>query len=88
MYIFVNTPDKNGVYKIGERFINLIQYKKPNELEFATFLCPACSAHQVNNFYKCVLCGFDAKTTRSKDIPAFIEENKEKIKEIKENYGR
>ena len=87
-YVFICEPDKNGVYSIGDRYVNLKQYSDFREREFDNFRCPACEAYQVNNYYRCVLCGYDGRFISYEDLPKFKEENKEKIENIKKNYGR
>lgn len=86
--IFVCKPDKNGVYRIGERYINLIKYIEPSPLPEITIECPACEAYQIKPYDGiCVVCGFDMFRSNTKDFKKFIEENKEKIANLQKNYG-
>lgn len=89
--VFICNCDDNGVYKIGDRYVNLKEYKDPFGFYRETFTCPACQAVQDSNCGVCVLCGYDSRFISYNDTEAFakfIEENKEKIEDIKKNYGR
>ena len=87
--IFVCKPDKNGVYRIGERYINLKNYIDPTAIPPHTIECPVCKAYQCKPYNGiCVVCGFDILRSNTQDFKKFSEENKEKIKILIDTYGR
>lgn len=87
--LFVCEPDENGVYSIGERYLNFKKYIDPSATIKNTILCPVCTAYQRRPYNGvCVVCGFDILRSNTNDFKKFSEENKEKIKDLQKNYGR
>ncbi len=87
--VFICHPDKNGVYSIGDRYINLVQYKNPLSRFDNTIICPICDAYQIKSYeYVCGVCGYKYSFYSEENAEEFIKQNKEKIEELKKNYGR
>lgn len=87
--ILICEPDENGVYRIGDRYVNVKVYKQVKALTDYARECPACSAYQkASKDGKCVVCGYDIARLDIKDFVTFKEKNKEKIEDLKKNYGR
>ncbi len=89
MYVFVCLPDRNGVYEIDGRYVNVKSFNDPDRREFDRMYCRVCSALQEKPYDgRCVVCGYDMFRSSAEDRERFIEENSERIEDLKKNYGR
>ncbi len=87
--IIICRPDENGVYSIGDRYVNATVYKEVKSLSGNVTDCPVCKAYQKASIDgKCVVCGYDIERLDIMDFLTFKEKNKKKIEDLQKNYGR